>query len=381
MINNKEYQKYNSFNEIQFKKKVNKENLLSQIKNCLYNDNNGELSNYQKKILERVKKDLFHESSKEKFKLSNHVFNEINQIEEKDIPKYLFHRYRYEVFPKNFEKDDYPPFLQIEPSSICNYRCVFCFETDPTFSGKKSGFMGTMSLDLFKSIIDQAENKVEFISIASRGEPFVNNEIPKMLEYTSGKFLSLKINTNASLLNEKKIHAILSGGVTTIVFSADAADSELYAKLRVNGKLEKVLKNIELFNKIKETKYKNSKIISRVSGVKVGENQKIEDMYNLWGQLVDQVAFVNYNPWENVYNKEERKINLPCSDLWRRMFIWWDGKINPCDTDYKSLLSVSNFKEKSLRDAWNSKEYDDYREKHLNDNRNKIYPCKNCVLV
>ena len=51
MINNKEYQKYNSFNEIQFKKKVNKENLLSQIKNCLYNDNNGELSNYQKKIL------------------------------------------------------------------------------------------------------------------------------------------------------------------------------------------------------------------------------------------------------------------------------------------------------------------------------------------
>ena len=136
-------------------------------------------------------------------------------------------------------------------------------------------------------------------------------------------------------------------------FFVDAADSELYAKLRVNGKLEKVLKNIELFNKIKETKNKNSKIISRVSGVKVGENQKIEDMYNLWGQLVDQVAFVNYNPWENVYNKEESKINLPCSDLWRRMFIWWDGKINPCDTDYKSLLSVSNFKEKSLRDAWN----------------------------
>ena len=37
-------------------------------------------------------------------------------------------------------------------------------------------------------------------------------DISKMLEYTVGKFLNLKINTNASLLNEEKIHAILSGG-------------------------------------------------------------------------------------------------------------------------------------------------------------------------
>ena len=34
------------------------------------------------------------------------------------------------------------------------------------------------------------------------------------------------------LLNEKFIHAILSGGVKTVVFSADAAEEKLYAKLR-----------------------------------------------------------------------------------------------------------------------------------------------------
>ena len=31
--------------------------------------------------------------------------------------------------------------------------------------------MGTMKLELFKDVIDQAENNVEFISLASRGEP------------------------------------------------------------------------------------------------------------------------------------------------------------------------------------------------------------------
>ena len=84
-----------------------------------------------------------------------------------------------------------------------------------------------------------------------------------MLEYTVGKFLNLKINTNGSLLNEKKIHSILSGGVKTLVISAIKADKETYRKLRVNGNLNKVLKNLELFNDIKSKNYTNSKIITR----------------------------------------------------------------------------------------------------------------------
>ena len=169
------------------------------------------------------------------------------------------------MYPDKKILDDFPPYLQIEPSSICNYRCVFCFETDKTFTNKKNGFMGTMKSELFRDIIDDAKNNIEFISLASRGEPLVNPEFEKMIGYTEGKFLNLKINTNASLLNEKKCHSILSSGVKTLVFSADAADEKLYSKLRVNGKLHKVLKNIEQFNQIKEKDYKNKKIITRVS--------------------------------------------------------------------------------------------------------------------
>ena len=63
-------------------------------------------------------------------------------------------------------------------------------------------------------------------------------------------------------------YAILESGVKTLVFSADAADSKLYSELRVNGKLEKIVKNIEKFQEIR-SKHFNSKIITRVSGVKV----------------------------------------------------------------------------------------------------------------
>ena len=64
--------------------------------------------------------------------------------------------------------------------------------------------MGKMSLETYKATIDQCVGNVEFISLASRGEPLSNPLIDQMLEYSSGKFLNLKINTNASLLNEKK---------------------------------------------------------------------------------------------------------------------------------------------------------------------------------
>ena len=98
-----------------------------------------------------------------------------------------------------------------------------------------------MKLDLFKKIIDEIEGKVQFVTLASRGEPLVSKDINEMIKYTSGKFLNLKINSNASLLNEEKIHTILSSNVKTMVFSADAADSDLYKKLRVNGSLEKTV--------------------------------------------------------------------------------------------------------------------------------------------
>ena len=202
-----------------------------------------------------------------------------------------------------------------------------------------------------------------------------------MLKYTIGKFLNLKLNTNASLLNEEKCHAILAGGVRTVVFSADAADEKLYSKLRVNGKISKVLKNIEQFQKIRETQYPESSIISRVSGVKFSEKQDFNSMKSLWSDLVDQVAFVEYNPWENSYIKSPNSIVTPCSDLWRRMFVWWDGKTNPCDVDYKSLLSVGKYPNKTLKQLWKSNSYTALREKHLNQKRNLVKPCSSCVVV
>ena len=379
------YEKHDSFFALKHKKNQKSSYIIDRIIKTSKDISIVEkLSLEGQKILSNATKDLLdntNSSSKTKFNLKSNVIAEINTIADSDLPRYLVHRYRYEIFPQTKTIDNFPPYLQIEPTSICNYRCVFCFETDETFTNKKNGYMGQMQLDLFKKVIDQAEGNIEFISVASRGEPLACPDIVKMLDYTRGKFLNLKLNTNASLLDEKKIHAILSDSVKTIVFSADAGSEPLYSKLRVNGNLKTVLKNIENFKKIKETKYPNNQIISRVSGVKFNNEQNLNSMEKVWGDLVDQVAFVNYNPWENSYNKPSNDIIEPCSDLWRRMFVWWDGKINPCDVDYKSHLSVGHFSGNSIQELWNSEKYKLLRETHLNKKRQKISPCSSCVVI
>ena len=39
--------------------------------------------------------------------------------------------------------------------------------------------MGKMDYNLFKEIVDQIQGKIEFLSLASRGEPLANPEIQK----------------------------------------------------------------------------------------------------------------------------------------------------------------------------------------------------------
>ena len=384
-MNKEIYKKHNSFFSFKGKEtdkiKLTYKRILNVKKNKLGLES---LSQDHQKLLDKALRDLSNEGKKIEepiFKLSENVLAEISSLPDKNLLKYIVHRYRYEIFPKTNTLEDYPPCLQIEPSSICNFRCVFCFETDESFTNKKNGHMGRMSIDLFKKIVDQAEGNIEFITLASRGEPLASPEIIPMLNYTREKFLNLKLNTNASMLNEKKCHAILSDSVKTIVFSADAANEKLYSQLRVNGNLKEVLKNIELFQKIRETQYPDSSIISRVSGVKFSSEQDFDSMKSLWSGLVDQVAFVEYNPWENSYLKAPNSIQTPCSDLWRRMFIWWDGKTNPCDVDYKSNLSVGSIENNNISELWKSTQYSELRKKHESKLRNKTSPCNKCSVV
>jgi MoaA/NifB/PqqE/SkfB family radical SAM enzyme len=313
--------------------------------------------------------------------LQTHTIDEVMHLSDDELPRYLIYRFRYETYPQTHTLDDFPPLIQIEPTSICNYRCIFCYQVDPALSKKASGHMGNMSIDLFKSVIDQAQENVEAVTLASRGEPLLCRHIEQMLDYCGGKFLGLKVNTNASHLTEAKCHAILRAGVNTLVISADAASEPLYSQLRVNGNLDRIIKNVRRFADIRAKNYPHSRTILRVSGVHVSERQNLDEMESVWKGIADQVSFTRYMPWEKTYVLPENDIQKPCSDLWRRLFVWWDGRVNPCDMDYLSTLSVGSAIDTPLADLWTGETYWHLRQKHLSAQRRSSSPCNRCTFV
>ena len=377
------YRKHNSFVGIRHKVR-NSTPVLIRIQKVREDIEQYAIPLRNREIIVRACDELLAESdgvSPSAFRLSDNVVEEISRLDDDLLPRYLFYRYRYEVFPHTYQRDDFPPCLQLEVTSICNYRCVFCYQSNEKFTRKETGHMGMMTLDMFKQVIDQAEGQCEALTISSRGEPLICRDIVPMLEYCRGKFLAMKINTNAWFLDEEKSHALLQAGLNTLVFSADATSEPLYSKLRVNGQLDRVVKNIRQFKEIRDRFYPDSRLITRVSGVYMNQGQDLDEMERFWGELADQVAFVEYNPWEDSYEHPLNTIQTHCSDLWRRMFVWFDGTVNPCDVDYMSTMALGNVRDLSLSDIWTSEKYERLRKTHLSGRRTELSPCNLCTLI
>ena len=59
--------------------------------------------------------------------------NNCNSIKSKI--DYLIYRYKFKIFPERKLLSDFPIHVLIEPTSICNLRCVMCYQMDNKFTG------------------------------------------------------------------------------------------------------------------------------------------------------------------------------------------------------------------------------------------------------
>jgi radical SAM protein with 4Fe4S-binding SPASM domain len=298
------------------------------------------------------------------------------------VINYLYFRYQFNLASNQKKVFDHPPYLLIEPNAACNLRCPMCFQIDKTFTRKP--FMGVMKWELFTKVVDEADKiGVGAITLASRGEPLMHPKISEMLEYISKKdnIFELKINSNGSFITEKICHDIFSSRVTTFVISADHYEKETFEKLRKNSNFEKIVSNVKMLHAIREKFYKNCETEIRISGIDFYKNLDKKKFQEFWSPYSDNVSASDaFERWDTYNNKKNEDISSPCSYLWDRMYVWHDGKCNPCDADYKSYLSYGNVKENSIAEVWNSENLKNHRKTHLEKNRKNLVPCDRCGI-
>ena len=197
---------------------VNQKKIEEKILNYISANNYKNIDKYTKIFIDFLLKNnrFIFELNKHEEIYSNYKSNDIQALLD-----YLVFRFKFRYSAQKKINFDYPLYLLIEPVSTCNLRCPFCFQTDKSFT--KKPFMGVMDFELFKKIVDEAnEIGVRAITLGSRGEPTLHKKFSEMVEYISKKknIFELKINTNATFLTDKVSKTVLKNNVKYISFGS-----------------------------------------------------------------------------------------------------------------------------------------------------------------
>ena len=143
---------------------------------------------------------------------------------------------------KNYFKNNLngPIQLDINPTSICSDKCLFCFNATD-----RKGNIETLDFNKLKTCLDYfiKETNVMHIKCSGFGEPTLYKDIWNLYKYTREKGLYNTLNTNGFNL-DKHMNNVLSY-LDSIRFSIDAYDKDSFFKIHRINDFEIRMKNIK----------------------------------------------------------------------------------------------------------------------------------------
>lgn len=283
-----------------------------------------------------------------------------------------------------------PMFLQIEPTTRCNLNCEMCYV-------RKTG--KNMDFGLFKKIIDQSKSAAH-IHFQGLGEPLMNTDIFKMMEYVKKKGIETSITSNGLLLNKNALSKLKNAGNKFIYLSIDAPSKKLYEKIRRGGNFDMLERNLD---EIRGN-------IDRVMCVVMKENiNSIEGMVDFCVKFDIPMLYLHYENRASGVSESVRDVVINtelkarengikfkslvpinakkrlCKWPWIGSYITVDGDVLPCCnwpwfTDSKFGNIVENG---GLKSVWNSNDYKKFRSEMRNNIPvfcKKCHRCKVSVL-
>ena len=131
------------------------------------------------------------------------------------------------------------PEIRIETTNICNAHCIMCPRE------KLDREKGTMSIDLFKKIIDEVKDYgVESVFLGGFGEALLDPYMVERVRYVKQYGMHSYCISNASLFNKKLSEQLMTAGLDGVRFSFHGMSKDVYEKVHVGLKFSESKKNI-----------------------------------------------------------------------------------------------------------------------------------------
>lgn len=318
----------------------------------------------------------------------------------------------------------HPVDIQIEPTSRCNSSCIMCGRT---YLDRKNG---DMSFKHFKDIVNQFPY-LRLLTLQGLGEPLLNPDIFRMIEYAKSKDITVRFSNNATRLTPRNCEKLVSSELDHIFISLDGATSKSYEKIRVGANFKEVIRNIDRLVKTKKKLNKNfpeitldtigmktnleeiPKIVELAHSLDIhninirhlnydftyrnGSNPDKSKMISVANSLKNESLFTEdpskvkdiFNETLEISKKLGIALHLPgiepsqikglrCVWPWYHTYIDFEGYMTPCCVcPDKDEICFGNILEQPFDKIWNNKQYRDFRSKLSSG----IFPnvCNGCM--
>ena len=131
----------------------------------------------------------------------------------------------------------YPYEWEIDTTNICQLKCPLCHTGLGTIGRQK----GVMHFETYSKIVYEVKNYCIWLSLYSWGEPFLNKEIGKFVEYAHKARIATIISSNLNKpLTAQMAESLIKSGLDVLIVSLDGITQEVYEIYRVGGKLVRV---------------------------------------------------------------------------------------------------------------------------------------------
>lgn len=249
---------------------------------------------------------------------------------------------------------DFPQMIDIELTNHCNLKCLFCGQQDMT---RDKGFI---TKELMQKVVNECKEHNTPIRLIRWGEPLLHPEVIDLCRTVKYAGLPLHITTNGILLTENKMFKLLEMRLDSIIFSFQGATKEGYEKMRNNNQYDLLKENILKFVEMRGTADKP--YIKITSTMTDETEEEIQTFKDYWGKIVDEVMIGKTNL--NRVKVDERlkeketvvKCHRPCTEVYQKLSMDWDGKVSACCSDWDNFLTVGDVSKTSLKDIWDNSE-------------------------